>query len=757
MASETYPTGTVRALLETEWVTPATRAALQERLAETSPAHPLFFNESDFSLLTALLARLLSDPETPSARDVATAIDKRLAAGRSDGWRYDVLPPDGEAVRLGLWGVGETAQALFGTDFLRLNAERQDTVLGAVQAGSPPGKVWQTLPAARFFEDLLAEVSEAFYSHPLTQEEIGYAGMADARGWKRIGLNEREAWEPTPARSSALAGPEGAPLPKQEGEEFSDNSAPSVVLTSSSSRLGRNLRSKEVGFLLTDTVDAVVIGTGAGGAPLLARLAQAGLKVIALEAGRFWDPARDFATDERAQTKLFWNDERLSAGDNPLAFGANNSGTGVGGSTLHYTAYTPRAHPDDFHLHRKFGVGVDWPLGYADLEPYYDELERFLGVSGPSPYPWDAHGQPYSLPPLPLNGAAQLMQRGCAALGIRTSPAANAALSGPYYQPGVGWRPACTNRGFCQAGCSVGAKAGMDVTFIPVALNAGAEVRPECFVTQIETDKAGRVTGVVYTQEGIELRQPCRHVFLCAGAIETPRLLLSNGLANGSGQVGRNFMAHTGMQVWGQFAEEVRPYKGIPGGLISEDTHRPSDADFAGGYLLQSLGVMPVTYASQLARGAGLWGEELRGHMRGYNHVAGINICGDCLPHASNSLELSDEKDGRGLPKPRVYFTAGENEKKMTAHAEKLMRAIWAEAGAYEVWSLERYAHTVGTCRMGIDPATSVVGPDGAAHEVPGLSIVDNSVFPSALSVNPALTIMALSLRTADRFLSGRA
>ena len=134
-----------------------------------------------------------------------------------------------------------------------------------------------------------------------------------------------------------------------------------------------------------EEVDAVVVGTGAGGAPLLARLAQAGLRVVALEAGRFWSPAHDFPTDERAQGKLFWNDERLSDGDDPLPFGSNNSGTGVGGSTLHYTAYTPRAQADDFRLHTEFGVARDWPLAYADLEPYYDELETVLGVSGPTP------------------------------------------------------------------------------------------------------------------------------------------------------------------------------------------------------------------------------------------------------------------------------------------------------------------------------------------------------------------------------------
>ncbi|RYU77994.1 GMC family oxidoreductase [Hymenobacter persicinus] len=503
-----------------------------------------------------------------------------------------------------------------------------------------------------------------------------------------------------------------------------------------------------------DEVDCVVIGTGAGGAPLLARLAMAGLKVVALEAGPWHDPKKDFATDEKAQEFLFWNDERLSAGKNPLAYGKNNSGTGVGGSTLHYTAYTPRPQPADLHLHRDFGVGQDWPFGYEELEPYLEEVEQFLGVSGPTPYPWGpARRKGYALAPLPLNGAAQLMQRGCEKLGIRTSPAANAALSARYYQEGVGWREACTNRGFCQAGCSTGAKASMDVTFLPLAVAHGAEIRPGSYVTEIERDASGRVTGVVYQQNGTELRQRCRHLFLCAGAIETPRLLLLNELALSSGHVGRNFMAHPGVQVFGTFEESVRPFKGIPGALISEDTHRPKGADFAGGYLLQSIGIMPVTFAGQVARGRGYWGEKLRAYMRQYNHVAGINILGDCLPAAENFLELAEEKDARGLPKPRLHFTTQPNEQRLSDHAEKLMRQIWEAAGATDIWSFARNAHVIGTARMGLSGDDAVVDANGRAFDVPNLYICDNSVFPSALSVNPALTIMALSLRTADKFL----
>ena len=510
-------------------------------------------------------------------------------------------------------------------------------------------------------------------------------------------------------------------------------------------------------YPLDDTVDAIVIGLGAGGAPLLARLAAAGLSVVAIEAGAWYDPAQDFATDEKAQEKLFWNDERLSAGEHPLGFGANNSGTGVGGSTLHYTAYTPRAQPDDLRLRTEFGVGEDWPLAYDDLEPYYEEVEWTIGVSGPSPYPWGpARRKGYPLPPLPLNGAAQIMAKACAGLGIKTSPAANAALSRPYAVEGIGPRTACTNRGFCQAGCNNGAKGSMDVTYIPLAVGAGAEVRPHSYVTAIEAS-GGEVKAVVYRdREGVEQRQRCRHLFLCAGAIETPRLLLLNGLANGNGEVGKNFMAHVGVQVWGQFDEEIRPWKGIPGGLISEDTHRPKDADFAGGYLLQSIGVMPVTYVSQLARARGLFGRELTDHMEGYNRVAGINVLGECLPEAQNFMELSNEKDERGFAKPRVHFTEMENERKMTDHAEDLMKGLWKAGGAHDVWSFRRYAHIIGTCRMGTDPARNVVDADGRSHEVPNLTLVDNSVFPSSLSVNPALTIMALSLRTADRFLETR-
>ncbi|MEH3086923.1 MAG: GMC family oxidoreductase [Xylophilus ampelinus] len=235
--------------------------------------------------------------------------------------------------------------------------------------------------------------------------------------------------------------------------------------------------------------------------------------------------------------------------------------------------------------------------------------------------------------------------------------------------------------------------------------------------------------------------------------METPRLLLHTGLANGSGQVGRNFMVHGATQVWGRFDQEMRSWRGYPSSLLTEDTVRPADADFAGGYLIQSLGAMPATLATSLARGAGLWGQALVDAMDGYRFMAGVGINAECLPSEGNRLELSDERDAFGMPKAVARFSPGENEEAIDRHATGLMRRIVEAAGAAETIVVPRTAHTIGTCRMGTDREAAVVDPDGRSFDIDNLWICDNSVFPSALIANPALTIMALSLRTADRFL----
>ncbi len=505
-------------------------------------------------------------------------------------------------------------------------------------------------------------------------------------------------------------------------------------------------------FALTDEVDVVVIGTGAGGAPVMATLAEAGLSVVALEAGRWWDPAQEYAADESQMSELYWANERISAGDTPTAFGGNNSGTGVGGSMLHWGAFVPRADPRDLKLKSDSGFGADFPMTYEDLLPFYEEVEQFLGVAGPAHYPWDA-ARRYPLGPLPLNAPAIKMREGYAAIGVPSSEAPIAAVSRNFAQPGFPGsdteRPACVGCGFCHQGCVYGAKASMDVTYLPRALAAGAEIRANSFVHSFELDSRGHIAAVVYRCNGVDLRQRCKAVFLCAGAVETPRLLLHTGLANSSGQVGRNFMAHVATQIWGTFDDDMRMNKGFPASLISEATLRPKDADFVGGYLTQSLGVVPVTFARSVARGRGLWGKPLVDYLDRYNHFGGVGANGDCLPYERNFLELSDEVDATGVHKPKIHFSYGENELRMSDHAARLMTSAWEAAGAKDIWTLQRSAHTIGTCRMGNNPSTSVVNDFGRSHDVPNLWISDNSTFPAALAANPALTIMALALRSA--------
>lgn len=503
----------------------------------------------------------------------------------------------------------------------------------------------------------------------------------------------------------------------------------------------------------SEVVDAVVIGTGAGGAPLLAMLAARGLRVVALEAGRNWEPG-DHTPDESDGTDINWMEERLSGGATPTAFGANNSGTGVGGSTLHWGAFTPRPDPRDLLLRSLTGLGHDWPITHSELMGYIERVERFIGVSGPSRYPWDP-GRKYPLPPARRNASADMMERGCAALGIRTADAPAAIVSRDWQQEGGGLRQACVNCGSCHQGCRNAAKTSMDTTYLPLAVNHGAEVRPGCRVHGIERDAAGRVTGIVYRHCGVDRRQRCAALFVCAGGVETPRLLLHTGLANHNGQVGRNFQTHGATQVWGRFDAEMRAHRGYPSSLITEDTLRPADADFGGGYLIQSLGVMPLTLATSMARSAGLWGKALVDAVDGYRFMAGVGINAECLPSEGNRLELSDELDAFGVPKAIISFSAGANEQAIDRHATQLMRQIVQASGATKTMVLPRTAHTSGTCRMGTHRETAVVDADGRSFDIDNLWICDNSVFPSALAANPALTIMALSLRTSERFLAG--
>lgn len=195
MTSPHYPAGTVRALLQSDLVTEATRAALLPRL-NTTPYTPRFFDAGTYELLRAVAARIYPQPDREPPIELAPTVDKRLSEGDSDGWRYDSMPPDRESYRLGLGGINQAAQGLLQRPFMELSPAQQDQVIGTLANGTAPGDNWRQLPIERFFEELLAELTEAYYSHPLAQEEIGYVGMADVPGWQRVEPDHLEDREP---------------------------------------------------------------------------------------------------------------------------------------------------------------------------------------------------------------------------------------------------------------------------------------------------------------------------------------------------------------------------------------------------------------------------------------------------------------------------------------------------------------------------------------------------------------------------------
>jgi len=504
----------------------------------------------------------------------------------------------------------------------------------------------------------------------------------------------------------------------------------------------------------SEAVDFAIVGTGAGGGTLACKLAEYGFSVVGFDAGPYWRPLEDFASDERHQSKLYWTDERVVDGEDPLQLGSNNSGRSVGGSTVHFAMVSLRFRPEWFKSRSLLGYGADWPVDWREMWGYYREVERALCVSGPVTYPWGPHRPAYPYREHELNAPARAMAQGCEALGLKWTPTPIATLSAPR-----GQAHPCVYRGMCVIGCSTNAKQSVLTTWLPRALEAGAEIRDLAMVSRIEHDDAGRITGVHYHRDGQWRFQRARNVVVAGYAIETPRLLLNSassrfpdGLANSSGLVGKNLMVQSNQAVWGFMKQDVRPYKGPPSLALTEHWNYADDGkDFFGGYCFMSQGVLPTTLANVHAK-RGLWGQPLVEAMQRYNHTVGVKLVGECMPQEGNRVTLADERDAFGLPVARVTYSYGDNDKRMITHALASMREVMAAAGAGELWDeTNDTAHMNGTARMGEDPAASVVNADCRAWDIPNLWVCDGSVFPTVGGVNPSLTIQAIACRTADR------
>ncbi len=526
-----------------------------------------------------------------------------------------------------------------------------------------------------------------------------------------------------------------------------------------------------------DIVDVLIIGAGASGAAVAWSLADTKMRIVCLEQGGWMKPSEYPSTGRDWEARAMGDyspspNRRGRPEDYPINDDASPikvvNFNGVGGGTVMYTAHWPRLHPSDFRTRSLDGVGDDWPVSYDMLEPYYNQNDRMMGVSGLADDPaYPANAVPQSsrrlMPPLPLGRSGRIWGEAMNKLGWHWWPS-DATIATEDYEG----RAKCINLGHCTPGCAQGAKASTDITYWPAAIRAGVELRTHCRVKRIVTGDDGMATGVEYFDKDGTLHFQAAHVVVVAcNGIGTPRLLLNsaseqhpNGLANSSDQVGRNLMFHPYIQVFGYMDEEVDGNRGPPLNLWSHEFYETDpERDFKRGYMLQisrGNGAVAEAIASH-ENGRLPWGADHHARFRklAYRKL-NLSVVVDDLPEAHNRVTLDPVlTDSHGIPAPKVDYTIGENSRRMIEHGVERCKTVLHTAGARDIGVQNPIVfsgwHNLGTARMGDDPRSSVVNGWGRSHDVKNLFIVDGSIFVTAGAVNPTSTIQALALYIADQ------
>ncbi len=519
-----------------------------------------------------------------------------------------------------------------------------------------------------------------------------------------------------------------------------------------------------------EPVHAIVVGCGAGGSVVAKELAEAGLSVLVLEAGRRRIADQEYRSDRREfplnadEPFRSPDDEAYTAG--PLGFRYHHV-RGVGGTTLVSWGVSPRLHVSDFKVRSLDGVAGDWPLSYEELEPYYVDVEYELGMSGPAPAeanPFDGpRSRPFPTPPHPMTKAGRLFSSGARHMGLHPYVPALAMPTMPWQG-----RPACIEAGTCMYGCRIDAKSSADVTYVRKAERTGrVEIRTECVVREIELDSAGKARGVVFFDKNkVEHRADARAVVLAANAIETPRLLLlsrssrfPHGLANSSGLVGKYLLEHLDAGILARSEEPLEGWKGVPVSAMVQDFYETNPKNsFARGWLLEvsTSGSWPIALAKRI----GGWGSAHKAAMKHrFGHEFSIFGAGEQMPDERNQVVLdSAVKDRFGLPVPKIVSEARGNDLLILDAMSRSIRDLVAAMGVMEILSEWSHvpgasAHYMGTCRMGRDPRKSIVDPWGRTHDVRNLFLADASTFVTSGAAHPTLTLMALAARTASQMI----
>lgn len=536
-----------------------------------------------------------------------------------------------------------------------------------------------------------------------------------------------------------------------------------------------------------EQVDFLIVGSGASGGVLARELSQAGFSVVVLEQGSY-RTAADFNHDELATliqggltSHPSWADFqtfRHDAHDQAVVRDGSNGpppalyARTVGGSSVHFSGNYWRMRPIDFKERSLIGpiAGTgfaDWPISYEELEPYYSKVEWEIGVSG-TPGPFDPpRSRPYPLPPMPVKSSGVLFEQGALKIGLHPQAAPVAILSQPYQG-----RPACTNCGFCMGfGCEMNAKSSALASVIPQAEQTGrCEIRPLSTVFRLQSNQQGKLTGASYLDAaGNEHNQKAKAVILAANGAETPRLLLMSdsglfprGLANGSGLVGKYLMANCHAVVHGYFEHELNDWKGIQCTRIAHDfyEHDPHRGFYGGG----GLDGRPLTEAGPILSALTeayvpnmRWGRDLkRDIVNHFSRQMAVLASTTSLALERNNVTLDPAtKDAHGRPAVRITYRDHKDDLAMAAFLQDRGSEILDAAGAIStvhepVVAQNLLTHLLGTCRMGDDPATSVVDRYHRSHEVSNLFICDGSSLVTSGRGQPTLTIQALAFRAAE-------
>jgi gluconate 2-dehydrogenase alpha chain len=746
---------------------------------ETTLKGLVAFNRHEARTAAALFERMFpADEKGPGATEIGVVpyLDGALA-----GAYADMIEP----YRLGLAALDRAAKQLCGRSFADCEVEQQDELVGKLERGELAD--FRTPPQQSFFDMLREHLQEGLFADP------AYGGNHDKLGWRFLG--HPGVWLENSAEEQL------SPEPVTKGGKFQSLEDLGFSLD------GDPTEAEEIpGYEPQKSVeppsgpaDVVLAGLGGVGGLIAPVLAKAGLRVVALEAGP-WRSQSDFVPDElgvaywcraNLSQKFMSESPRWRRNDGEptreATYSLGRMVNGVGGSPLHWGAWLRRFHPYHHkfrsHVLERWGemalpedtTLVDWPVSYDELEPYYALLDELIGIAGPEEgsNPFIPRKNDYPLPPLRSTRMTQLFHKTAAAMGLHPHALPAGVNSKPYngypetkYSAlSLGFGPINNDRWH----------AGM--TSVPEALATGnLDLKTHCRVVKVLTDGDGRAWGVEYVDANDTLHvQEASSVILCSYTFENVRLLLlsgderhPNGLGNNTGQVGKHFMTKMFAHVDGHFPDTVFNRHAAPASqtevlddFLTDGYDSYGEGGFVGGATLGvENGLMPIQISRQsLPPDVPRWGKKYKDHLREWQHWCTIRLQPDTLSYQRNFLDLDPryrDKSGLGLPLIRITYDLRENEQRLAQHMEGKAEEILREMGATKTWRGPRFtgvgsSHDLGGCRMGEDPASSVVDPELRVHDTPGLYVLSGAVFPTCPGINPTLALWAICYRAAER------